>query len=385
MKLLIYIKFFANYIVFVSLLLAAASVTWYVLDARDKRINTPEVRLQKRINQEIRLDLCERFEEDLKNFKKNPNTFRRIAIETLETESRVALRTTLKAKGVSEDYPISYRGDDKKYDLCKKEVENWLNLPSTGLMSKEEEAAYMSGTTQVAGRSKSESWGVKPAAGGKVALVIGNSSYANNPLANSRNDAEDMAAVLTEIGFEVINLRDGTTESTKRTLDHFISRMLGNEIGFVYLSGHGVEYQGRNYFLPVNTRFNSPDEIPRIAMDITLLADKLSKSGDKLSIVVVDACRSSPVRSTGREFKQGLINIEAKGALIGFSTSPGRVAEDGTGRNSPYTKHLMMNLRKKGMRIEDIFKDTAKQVEIETAGRQIPWYSSNLRQEFALH
>jgi len=41
----------------------------------------------------------------------------------------------------------------------------------------------------------------------RVALVIGNGSYAASPLANSPNDARDMAAALQECGFNVIKLK----------------------------------------------------------------------------------------------------------------------------------------------------------------------------------
>ncbi len=44
----------------------------------------------------------------------------------------------------------------------------------------------------------------------RVALVIGNSAYADSPLANPANDARLMAETLREFGFEVKMLPDPT-------------------------------------------------------------------------------------------------------------------------------------------------------------------------------
>jgi uncharacterized caspase-like protein len=195
-----------------------------------------------------------------------------------------------------------------------------------------------------------------------------------------------MASTLGLLGFDVINVRDGSSDDMTRAVESFLKRLGQNDVGLFYFSGHGVEYAGRNYLLPINLNTNEPEEIPRFGLDVTRLIERLSRAEDKLSIIVVDACRNNPVRSKTRQLSAGLSEIKpARGALIGFSTGPGMVAEDGQDNLSPYTKHLAKNLMQKGLKVESIFKITARDVEIETAGRQIPWYSSNLRLDFSLH
>ena len=63
------------------------------------------------------------------------------------------------------------------------------------------------------------------------------------------------------------------------------------------------------------------------------------------NIMVMDACRDNPLarnlaRALGTRSTQigrGFAPVESgEGALISFSTQPGNVALDGTGRNSPY-------------------------------------------------
>ena len=72
----------------------------------------------------------------------------------------------------------------------------------------------------------------------------------------------------------------------------------------------------------------------------------------------------------------------AKGTIIAFSTSPGKTAFDGSGRNSPYTKNLLKAIDKKGLAIEQVFKEVRRNVVAETNGQQIPWENSSLMGDF---
>ncbi len=59
-----------------------------------------------------------------------------------------------------------------------------------------------------------------------------------------------------------------------------------------------------------------------------------------------------------------------------YATSPGSVALDGAGSNSPYTKYLAQSMSAPNLSIEDTFKRTLKGVYVETHGEQTPWISS---------
>ncbi len=66
----------------------------------------------------------------------------------------------------------------------------------------------------------------------------------------------------------------------------------------------------------------------------------MSAARNALNIVMLDACRDNPLsRQPAR--RAGLSRVDSSSSLfVSFSTSPGEVALDGAGRNSPYTKHL---------------------------------------------
>ena len=108
----------------------------------------------------------------------------------------------------------------------------------------------------------------------------------------------------------------------------------------------------------------------------------LENGKNDLNIVILDACRSS-FRGESRGANRGLATIDAaRGTFIAFSTAPGKEAADGTGSNSPYTKHLVRMLERKGLPIEQVFKEVRKAVVAETNGEQTPWENSSVMGDF---
>src|SRR5206468_8830663 len=72
----------------------------------------------------------------------------------------------------------------------------------------------------------------------------------------------------------------------------------------------------------------------------------------------------------------------APNTFLSFSTSPGAVAEDGSGANSPYTTALLAAAKEANIPIEETFKRTRVSVNKATDGRQTPWDSSSLTEDF---
>ena len=104
----------------------------------------------------------------------------------------------------------------------------------------------------------------------------------------------------------------------------------------------------------------------------------------EVKLLILDACRNNPSgRSWARALNRGLVTMDApKGSLIAYSTSPGKTAEDGTGRNSPYTTHLLREISQPRRPIELMFKAVRVGVQEETKGQQTPWEASSLTGEF---
>ncbi len=73
-----------------------------------------------------------------------------------------------------------------------------------------------------------------------VALVIGNSSYSSAPLNNPLNDADDMAKLLRDFGFDVIKKTNVNKRQMLVSVSVFSKKPVSSEIGLFYYAGLGM-------------------------------------------------------------------------------------------------------------------------------------------------
>ncbi len=216
----------------------------------------------------------------------------------------------------------------------------------------------------------------------RTALVIGNSAYATGRLANPVNDAKAMAATLQGLGFRVISRFDARKDALFAAMREFGDVLRKGGVGLFYFAGHGVQSKGSNYLVPVDASIQREDEIRSRAVDLVEVLDKMESARNRINIVILDACRDNPFASS-RSLGRGLVRVDAPiGTLIAFATAPGKTADDGRGANSPYTKHLLANLPKPGLKLEDVFKLVRSGVRNDTHGAQIPWENTSLEGDF---
>ncbi len=218
----------------------------------------------------------------------------------------------------------------------------------------------------------------------KTALVIGNSNYQSSPLTNPVNDATDIAEKLRYLGFEVFDKFDLNRKQMRNAIREFGQTLKQKGgAGIFFYAGHGIQVKGENYLIPVGADIQSEFEVPDESVQANLLLRALENAGNPLNIVVLDACRDNPFARSFRSSAKGLARMEGGvGTLIAYSTGPGNVAMDGEGRNSPYTKYLLKYMTQTGLSIEQVFKRVRVGVEKDSGGRQIPWESSSLRNDF---
>ena len=87
----------------------------------------------------------------------------------------------------------------------------------------------------------------------RYALVIGNWNYTElGYLKNPRNDAEDMAAALKDLGFDVTTLLDASLVTMEESIERLEEKLSSSSeaIGLFYYAGHGVQSEGINYLIP---------------------------------------------------------------------------------------------------------------------------------------
>ena len=226
----------------------------------------------------------------------------------------------------------------------------------------------------------------EPASQRRVALVIGNAAYADRPLRNPVNDATDMAAALEQRGFEVTLLRNGRRRQMNDAVRAFGRELRQGGIGLFYFAGHGLQVAGRNYLVPIGADIAEEFEVEDEAVSAGRVLGAMEAAGNGLNLVILDACRNNPYsRGFRGRSAQGLAvpAQSAKGSLIAYATSPNAVAEDGTGRNGLYTKHLLRYMQEPGLGVEEMFKKVRIAVERESGGAQTPWELSSLTGDFS--
>ncbi|EJF06585.1 hypothetical protein ThvES_00013150, partial [Thiovulum sp. ES] len=212
----------------------------------------------------------------------------------------------------------------------------------------------------------------------RYALVIGNNNYQNfTTLKNAVNDATDIGKKLEKIGFKVFKVLNGNRDEMNRKIQQF-SNLLKKSggVGMVFYAGHGLEMAGKNYLVPTDSNVKDKFDIPEENVALNTVLARLDEAGNRLNILVLDACRNDPVADGDfREtFGNGGLALppSASGTYIAYSADIGQVAEDGKGRNGTFTKNLLENLDKEGIPLNKVFQLTRKAVEKDTDGDQSP-------------
>jgi hypothetical protein len=211
----------------------------------------------------------------------------------------------------------------------------------------------------------------------KYALVIGNEAYTsltprlNNPV----NDATDISAALRGLGFTV----DLVTDASRMRMEEAVTRLKDRlsaaqgSYGFFYYAGHGVQSNGENYLIPADANIPSESYLRDRAVSMQAVLNELNAAGNTLNVVVLDACRNNRF-SLQRGGSRGLVvvNNQPADSIIVYATSAGSTAADGTGRNGLFTTHLLNNLKKPGLEVSEVFRQTGADVRRASGGEQIP-------------
>ena len=233
-----------------------------------------------------------------------------------------------------------------------------------------------------------------PAAAEKrVALVIGNSNYAQVPaLPNPVNDANDIGSALKRAGFDVILGIDVDKREFDTKVRNFADLLENADAAIFFYAGHGLQVSGRNFLLPIDARVQSERDLDfdAVNLDFVLKQMELGRA-EKTNIVFLDACRDNPfagnlARSMGTRsasIGKGLAQVDTGvGTFISYSTQPGNVALDGTGRNSPFTAALAKHVVEPDRNLTSVMIEVRKDVLAATGGKQVPWDHSALTGEF---
>jgi hypothetical protein len=237
-------------------------------------------------------------------------------------------------------------------------------------------------------------------AGQRVALVIGNGTYAYvKALPNPTNDARAIAKSLRDIGFTVSEGIDLDRAMMQKMTRDFLREAARAQIAVIYYAGHGVQIDGRNYLVPVDVRLQPGGNLTETMIDMDTILAGLDDQV-RTNILIIDACRNNPMaRQTASavpdrsiEAGSGLAAPTAPnsgatlgaGTLIAFATAPGQVALDGQGANSPFSAALSHHIGTPGLEVQQMLTRVRAEVVAATKNKQVPWSNSSLLGEVYL-
>jgi uncharacterized caspase-like protein len=225
----------------------------------------------------------------------------------------------------------------------------------------------------------------------RVALVIGNGAYQHAvTLTNPVNDARDVAAALTPLGFQVVLGYDLNKQAFDLKLREFARALKDADVGVFFYAGHGLQVKGSNYLVATDAKLEAESDLDFETLRVDAVLSHMDREA-KTNIVFLDACRNNPLaRNLARTMgtrgvgeNNGLAPVASSlGTFIAFATQPGAVASDGAGRNSPFSAALKRHITAPGMSVTDLMVEVRKEVVGATKGTQVPWDHSALQGRF---
>lgn len=222
----------------------------------------------------------------------------------------------------------------------------------------------------------------------RVALVIGNANYANAPpLATSVNDADDIAHVLTGLGFDIVLRRDTTAADLRSAIAEFSQKSTNADIAIVYYAGYSLNVGVGGYLVPTDARLLNSSDVRSETISLPEVMFGAGKARS-LGLVVLDALRGNPfpVETESLNIDSGADTTSprsggARNVLLLFATEPRKVSEQGHGRNSPLAAALLENLPKPGLEINFLLRNVRDHVRHSTHSRQTPYMYGQLSKQ----
>ncbi|MEY2618892.1 MAG: hypothetical protein RL522_1894 [Pseudomonadota bacterium] len=228
----------------------------------------------------------------------------------------------------------------------------------------------------------------------RKALLVGASDYSGriSRLPNVRNDILAMNQKLRALGYDVTLSMDDPREVVREKIQNYSLSLKSGDISLLYFSGHGIEKNGHNYFIPKDFAENrsgpiSEKDLRNRAIVMTPLIDDLTRAKLRLNLLLLDACRTD--LDDAPRGLAGMQSTTSKNVIVVMAASPGQEALDSLagqrGGNSPFATAVLRNLE----RDEDagkVFRRVTREVIENTTDTmkqlgkppQTPWISESV-------
>lgn len=218
----------------------------------------------------------------------------------------------------------------------------------------------------------------------RLALLIGNGAYdAMAPLDHATSDARDLATLLEPLGFEVSLLINSDSATFSSAIASFTHRAKNADTALFYFAGHGFQFSGSNYLVPVDARLADPASALQEAANLEETLAQIAGAADR-TIFLLDAGQDIPLPPGIQG--QALRGLSAPGALpetfVAFASQPGSLTNGAESDTNPFTNALREHIPTKGQTISAMIAEIQEMVSRQTGGSQMPWTQSTLSEPF---
>ncbi len=218
----------------------------------------------------------------------------------------------------------------------------------------------------------------------KKALVIGNNNYETSSLTTPINDAKDIADFLKSVGFDVTEKHDLNFKEFSSAITLFSNQIDHAAIRLFYFSGHGVNYNGKNFLLPIDADLSNLNNYT--SFNLQHLLDDLQINDTSTNIILLDCCNANPFKFSYKNTgSTGFDNMKTpNGSIIGYAAKAGSFAISYHNmRNSIYTTKLLEHIKTPNLGIENLLKRTGRAVRKHTNKKQSPVFLTQFDGEFS--
>ncbi len=237
------------------------------------------------------------------------------------------------------------------------------------------------------------------------ALCIGMNKYVHSELTNATSDAQDMAAAMTHLGYEVTSIFDRESVEVRDYLKRFLSTINRGDDVVLTFAGHGASFNSEPYIFPINA--TSRHDAINLYSDFI---DHLKRTGAKSAIIIIDACRnqervslSDDLQLTNADMEledwvnelmissntaeksiRGMSSDSEFGFAILFATSHDAVASDGGSgvSNGLFTYFFKSEILKPNLSLSEIYENVRTKVRNASEGQQIPAFYDGLPHKY---
>ena len=193
--------------------------------------------------------------------------------------------------------------------------------------------------------------------------------------------------MLTKAGFNVVNAKqDVTNADMRKMVRDFSDQARDADVAVCLYAGHGIEIDGTNYLLPVDTKLERDVDVEDEAVSLDRIV-RILDPVKKLRLVILDACRDNPFQQSDEAFSlssrgvtRGLGKVEPENpnTLIAYAAKAGSTASDGDSDHTPFTTALLKQLPVPGQDLRKSLGYVRDAVMKQTDNKQEPFVYGSL-------